>query len=106
MKLWVWFHYGEWYGSKIQRWYGLKEKRFALFYVKNELPSCCETVPLLYKWDLNDTIIQECLNDLKVNGSRINNMPNPEGIVIYHTQSNQVYKVLIENDNIPKWLLK
>ena len=45
-------HFGEWWGSGIQRGYGLTkgEKRFSLFNVKRwkeERPSCCYVVPVL-----------------------------------------------------------
>src|SRR5258708_1600570 len=46
-------HYGEWWGSGIQRGYGLRkgEKRFSLFNVSRwgtERPTCCHVVPVLY----------------------------------------------------------
>lgn len=47
-------HYGEWYGSGIQRNYGLKERRFSLFnpykYKDREtFPDCCEVTKIIYK---------------------------------------------------------
>src|SRR5580692_3598930 len=45
-------HYGEWWGSGIQRRYGLKEKRFSLFnsgrWTDDVRPACCHVVPVLY----------------------------------------------------------
>lgn len=46
-------HYGEWWGSGIQRRYGLKEKRFSLFNTARwgddaVRPACCHVVPVLY----------------------------------------------------------
>lgn len=69
-------HFGEWYGSGIQRGYGLTEKRFALFNVSKWLdsheddeesiewvrsrfpkaipaPSCCRVVPIIGVFDHN-----------------------------------------------------
>src|SRR6478609_4562760 len=43
-------HFGEWWGSGIQRRYGLTEKRFSLFNVKRwgeSRPACCHVVPVL-----------------------------------------------------------
>ena len=102
MKLWVWFHYGEWYGRGIQRSYNLKERHFALFYVKNEKPDCCTVVPRIYEWVFNEEKIHEVIETLRTNWSNINEFPNAEWIIIYHTQSKQVYKVLLEKDNISK----
>ena len=49
-------HFGEWYGRKIQRAYGMEERRWALFNVgrwSGQLgdqapPACCDVVPVLY----------------------------------------------------------
>jgi hypothetical protein len=46
-------HFGEWWGSGIQRGYGLPkgEKRFSLFNVSRwgeSRPACCHVVPVLY----------------------------------------------------------
>ena len=38
-------HFGEWWGSGIQRRYGLAEKRFSLFRTPSTLPACCSVVP-------------------------------------------------------------
>jgi len=56
MKLGVGTHFGEWWGSGIQRGYGLQkgEKRFSLFNVarwleNDDLPAFCNVVPVLFK---------------------------------------------------------
>ena len=50
-------HFGEWWGSGIQRGYGLKEKRFSLFNTARwsdpaVRPACCHVVPVLH-----DTVV-------------------------------------------------
>src|SRR5271154_6281092 len=49
-------HFGEWWGSGIQRGYGLKEKRFSLFNVHRwgvTRPECCHVVPELWRGDFD-----------------------------------------------------
>jgi hypothetical protein len=103
MKLGEGYHYGEWWGSKIQRGYGMKEKRFSLFNVSrwNETtkPKCCSVVPILYEGDFDTNIIEKVLKDLEINGSyACPGYMNPEGIVIYHTQGNVLFKKTIKGD--------
>ncbi len=105
-------HYGEWYGKGIQRGYGLDEKKFALFNIKKweypEIrPKCCGVVPVLYKGIFDTSKIQIQLDLLKNCGSKIaNGFKNPEGIVIYHTASGQLFKKTILNDEKPKEQIK
>lgn len=119
--------YGEWYGKGIQRNYGLDEKRFALFNIgkwnkygeekrlisinpktkeeryTEDAPKCCDVVPILYKGEFNTIDIKAVLADLKMDGSSIvDGFMNPEGIVIYHKASGQLFKKTIENDEKPK----
>ncbi len=101
-------HYGEYMGKGIQRNYGLDEKRFVLFNVKKwedpeVRPKCCGIVPVLYRGIFDTEMIGNTLMTLKEFGSRI--VPcfmNPEGIVIYHTASGQLFKKTILNDEKPK----
>jgi len=101
-------HYGEWWGQGIQRKYGLTEKRFSLFNTHiwtNDAasPKCCHVVPILYKGLFNQTIIQDCLNDLALNGSRAApGFLKPEGVVIYHDAAKIYFKKTIEGDEKPK----
>lgn len=108
-------HFGEWWGSGIQRGYGLPkgEKRFSLFNVKRYDTPCFNpeeipglgVVPVLFKGVFSEDSILWTLDSLQMQGSAAADFPKPEGIVIYHTQSGQVYKVLIENDEVPKSLV-
>lgn len=101
-------HYGEWYGKGIQRGYGLNEKRFALFNVHKwgdpeVRPKCCGLVPVLYEGMFNTISIDTILLRLKMEGSSaVPGFDKPEGIVIYHKASGQLFKKTIEKDEKPK----
>lgn len=117
-------HFGEWFGSGINRNYGLTERRFALFNVHRwadvrqhplgakfenptqELcPACCTMVPVLYSGPFDMPQVQTSLDRLELNGSRaVPGFMNPEGIVIYHTAANALFKKTIEGDESPKGL--
>jgi hypothetical protein len=97
-------HFGEWWGQGINRGYGLKEKRFSLFNLKrwsNYLlrPSCCLVVPQLYRGPFETEVIYHVLENLRLEGSvAVPGYMRPEGIVIYHTAGNLLFKKTIEND--------
>lgn len=102
-------HFGEWYGQGIQRGYGLDHKRFALFNTSRwgehnpNTPACCEVVPVLGITDMK--MVDEVLQDLiRVGSFSVPGFMNPEGIIAYHTASKQNFKVLVENDHMPKGL--
>jgi len=115
-KLGAGFHFGEWWGSGIQRGYGLLkgDKRFSLFntgrWVENATPplqdekqqycpSCCHVVPILYNGEFEQTAILVALDELAMKGSiAAPGFLKPEGIVIYHTAGNLYFKKTIEND--------
>lgn len=100
------FHFGEWWGSGIQRGYGLKEKRFSLFNSHRwteKRPACCGVVPVLAQHTMSTGVILDALESLRVNGSvAAPGFMKPEGIVIYHTASDQLFKVTLDNDTLPK----
>jgi hypothetical protein len=99
-------HFGEWWGQGIQRNYGLREKRFSLFNVHKwgeVRPACCGVVPVLYRGPFSESRILDTLSTLLVEGSKV--VPgymNPEGIVIFHTASGQLFKKTIDGDEAPK----
>lgn len=100
-------HYGEWWGQGIQRGYGLKEKRFTLFNVgrwENEtLPACVSLVPVIYRGEFNDAAVEHALNCLRNTGSvAAPGFMDPEGVVIYHTQSKQLFKKTLKGDETYK----
>jgi hypothetical protein len=101
-------HYGEWYGNGIQRGYGLREKRFALFNTArwnkdNPPPWCCSVVPVLYHGSLDESGIDTVLDSLIHTGSvAVPGFMDPEGIVIYHSASRSMYKRTCKQDSVPK----
>jgi len=110
-------HYGEWWGSGIQRSYGLSEKRFSLFNAPrwSEVLSPTEAlsevsnlyiVPLLFKGRFYDLDTKSLRDDLVENGSKVVPGFKSEGMVVYLREVNASYKVLLENDEIHKWETK
>jgi RNA ligase len=104
-------HFGEWWGSGIQRKYGLDEKRFSLFNVKKwggndynddgtRRPECCHIVPVLLELEkFNSHDVRVALDDLAVLGSSAApGFMDPEGIVTYHAASNRLFKTTIKDD--------
>lgn len=115
-------HFGEWWGSGIQRGYGLPkgEKRFSLFNtnrwsVKDQdgmltapLPELSEVpglgvVPVLYQGPFSTHNVRGVLRQLELYGSQAApGFMNPEGVVIYHTAANTMFKATIHGDEQPK----
>jgi hypothetical protein len=109
LKLGAGVHYGEWWGPGINRGYGRREKVFSLFNVIRwrkpgiVLPACCELVPVLYEGIMAVCPIDDCLQWLHEMGSKVSpGFMRPEGIVIYHIAANQMFKITLEDDEIPK----
>lgn len=95
-------HFGEWYGQGIQRGYGLDHKRFALFREPKcgleALPQNMDVAPVLCRMD-NFSSVNICyqMDVLRVEGSRIvPGFMNPEGVVVYHARSGQLFKLTFE----------
>lgn len=121
-------HYGEWWGSGIQRGYGLTkgEKRFSLFNTERwcahdavpmqiptgdpriqkwqtPVPSCMGVVPVLYDGEFTTTAAEQCIERLRANGSVASpGFMKPEGIVVYHTAGNVGFKKTLDKDEVPK----
>jgi hypothetical protein len=106
-------HFGEWYGHKIQRGYGMNERRWALFNVgrwsqrlgDEAPPACCDVVPVLYSGPMHlehgEAATDFWLRKLEFSGSAATGaegFKDPEGIVIYHTASGDLYKQTIGHD--------
>ena len=105
------YHYGEWWGSGINRKYGLKgeDKRFSLFntyrWSNVDLSAIPQlgVVPILYNGMFIEYEIKDVLDALKFFGSMAApGFMEPEGIVIFHEHANQLFKVTLENDEKPK----
>ena len=125
-------HFGEWWGSGIQRGYGLQkgEKRFSLFNVQrwalhgtepqrvpsadpriekyqDVLPPCCGLVPVLYRGPFDTACAEHAIDLLRANGSAAApGFMNPEGIVVFHVAGNFGFKKTIEKDEVPKSLAR
>lgn len=101
-------HFGEWWGSGIQRGYGLKEKKFSLFNVakwRGVQPKCCDVVPVLWEGSMDDIGegISASMDILRKYGSfAAPCFMRPEGIVIYHTAGGVLFKKTLEKDEVPK----
>lgn len=108
------YHYGEWWGRKIARGYGLQERRFSLFNtsrwehlfaepvaLEGGTVSC---VPVLERLEVFDTqLIRDNVAALLDTGSlAAPGFMKPEGVVVFHEASGNLYKVLCENDELPK----
>lgn len=104
-------HFGEWWGSKIGRGYGLTngERRFSLFNTSrwnaentSSVPGL-GAVPVLYEGKMDAREIRHSTARLNLHGSSAApGFDRPEGIVIFHTASNHLYKITLENDASPK----
>lgn len=107
-------HFGEWWGGGIQTGYGLAkdDKRFSLFNTTRwgaaeSRPACCGIVPVLYQGKFSEVSIEQALNTLRDEGSKASpGFMKPEGIVVFHVHSNQMFKVTLKNDGLPKSLVK
>ena len=103
-------HFGEWWGSGIQRKYGLtgKDKRFSLFNTDrwgdaSVRPSCCHVVPVLYEGLFDTNAVKATLAALAETGSRAApGFMRPEGVVIWHIHTHVGFKVTLERDEVPK----
>jgi hypothetical protein len=104
-------HFGEWWGKGIQRGYGLSERRFSLFNVRKwgkgpfalPPPSCCDVVPILYVGPFDTEAVGRALGALQAGGSiAAPGFMRPEGVVIYHAASGQLFKKTLEKDEQPK----
>lgn len=108
LKLGPGYHYGEWFGQGIGRKYGLVEKRFWLFNTHrwsdpSARPACVGCVPVLWQGNYKDLDLASILGKLREEGSvAVPGWKTPEGVVIFHHAADQMFKVLLEGDELPK----
>lgn len=100
-------HFGEWWGGKIQRGYGLTEKHFSLFntmrWTAENTPACCSVVPELYKGEFRTEAVDAQVERLRAEGSlAAPGFMKPEGIVVYHIAVGTYFKKTLEKDEQPK----
>lgn len=117
-------HFGEWWGSGIQRGYGLKngDKRWSLFNAlrwceygtaprriptadpriekyQQVAPSCCSIVPVLFRGLFDTAFVEDVLRELGTYGSKAApGFAKPEGVVVYHLAGNVGFKKTLEKD--------
>jgi hypothetical protein len=110
------YHFGEWWGSGIQRGYGLEKglKKFSLFNVSKwssrmnpDLPDFytenLHTVPILDIHTFDTLHVTTLVDRLRATGSMA--APGfypPEGVVVFHTATHDLFKVTCDNDETYK----
>lgn len=102
-------HFGEWWGGNIQRGYGLVEKRFSLFNT-NKWGDIAEAgvpglhvVPVLLQSEFDTTKVNTVVELLRRFGSQAApGYMKPEGVCVFLSAANSVFKVLLENDEKAK----
>lgn len=118
-------HFGEWWGSGIQRGYGLPkgEKRWSLFNVtrwvlhgqepkaiptldprvtrmQEVLPARVGLVPELWRGPFDDLHLDQLMESFSSTGSLVSpGFMQPEGVVIFHTAGNVMFKKTFQKDN-------
>jgi hypothetical protein len=106
-------HHGEWWGQGIARNYGLQERRLSMFNPKfaegaeraRTAYGCpLYTVPILWEIPVFETeFIYQALRSLSVFGSvAAPGFKDPEGIVVFCTANNVLFKKTIKGDEKPK----
>jgi hypothetical protein len=98
-------HYGEWWGKGIgPRQYGMEGRKFSLFNTARwnpenpNKPACCDVVPVL---PFDDEAL--AMDHLATHGSvAAPGFMDPEGIIVYHIGSRQLYKRTFKGDG-GKW---
>lgn len=99
-------HYGEWWGEGIgKRYPEVAGKYFSLFNVSRWVEPFAtpnlRVVPVLARTngqDLNQ-VVRMTIDNLRTGGSfAAKGCMKPEGIIIFHTASNDLYKVTLEKD--------
>lgn len=108
-------HFGEWWGSGIQRRYDLtgSDKRFSLFNADRWKdgfgirPTCCSVVPTIFVGQFTTDAVDDALNILRDKGSFASpGFMNPEGIIVYLVAARSSFKVTLEKDDQPKSMSK
>jgi hypothetical protein len=78
----IFYHYGEFMkrGHKEPHFYLFNTRRWGA--VEFKTPTL-KVVPVLYEGEYYEGIVEECLNDLRENGSRVHPGVPAEGVVVY-----------------------
>lgn len=101
------YHFGEWWGSGIQRRYGLEghDKRLSLFNVERwsaadlSAVTGLGVVPTLYRGPFTTGEVEAAVARLSAQGSlAAPGFSRPEGVVVFHVAANMGFKVTLEKD--------
>lgn len=101
-------HFGEWWGQGIQRRYGMDKKVFSLFnsgrWNDDDLVEIDQlsVVPVLYTGEFITDVVDQAMIDLKGSSIAAPGYHKPEGIVIFHSQLKEMFKVTFEHDETGK----
>ena len=98
-------HYGEWWGVGIQRGYGLSERRLSMFNPRwaEQGPECVDSTPIIATGTEITLLADYAMSKLAEEGSfAAPGFMDPEGIVVYHSAANQMFKTTFEYDE-GKW---
>jgi hypothetical protein len=123
-------HFGEWFGEGIQKNpLGIEGKRFALFSPwkfndtekeRIENSGLVEFVPVLFEGQADEWTIPHTIENLRIYGSRVHGAASytrevfpgedgsyevsacAEGVIVWHRETQQKYKILLEQDAIHK----
>lgn len=124
LKLGPGHHFGEYWGSHIQRGYGLpkNERRFSLFNTSRWRPNphgsgvndidgfqcaCVSVVPILFRGPFCTDKINSTLYGLAARGSvAAPGFLDPEGVIIYHVAGGAFFKKTIKDDAAPKLAIR
>ena len=100
-------HRGEWWGSGIQRGYGMDKKYFSLFavhlfneqYLEAHAIPHLRVVPIVYQGTYTDDVLRYQIETLEKRGSyAAPGFMNPEGLVMYHEAAKQMFKYTLGGD--------
>lgn len=106
-------HFGEWWGSGINRGYGLPsgEKRFSLFNTDKHADVDrvigdvrTTTVPVLHRGQFDTEAVKDTLAELSAFGSfAAPGFDKPEGVCVFHHASRTYFKVTLDAQDAGKW---
>ena len=101
-------HFGEWWGQGIQRRYGMEKKIFSLFnsgrWGRRDVDEVeqLDVVPVLYAGEFTTDVVDKTMGILRPKSVAAPEFTKPEGIVVFHSQIKQMFKVTFEHDSTGK----
>jgi len=101
-------HFGEWWGLGIGRKYGMTRKVFSLFnagrWHEDHLVGVeqLSVVPILYSGEFTTDAVDDAMSRLEPESIAAPGFTRPEGVVVYHSQLHEMFKVTFEHDGTGK----